>query len=125
MGLHIHVYLLKDMNLIQAANNIVLKQSVKNDQFVQSSNWTLRIYKYVMVLKKSVKTDQFVQSSNWILCIYKYIMVLKKSVKNDQCVQSSNWILCIHKYVCVGKMKFNTWDKYYLSYPYFPAIHVP
>ena len=99
MGLHIHVYLLKDMNLIQAANNIVLKQSVKNDQFVQSSNWTLRIYKHVMVLKKSVKTDQ--------------------------CVQSSNWILCIHKYVCVGKMKFNTWDKYYLSYPYFPAIHVP
>ena len=125
MGLHIHVYLVKDMNLIQAANNIVLKQSVKNDQFVQSSNWTLRIYKHVMVLKKSVKNDQFVQSSNWTLHIYKHVMVLKKSVKTGQCVQSSNWILCIHKYVCVGKMKFNTWDEYYLSYPYFPAIHVP
>ena len=78
-----------------------------------------------MVLKKSVKTDQFVQSSNWILSIYMYIVVLKKSVKNDQCVQSSNWILCIHKYVCVAKMKFNTWAEYYLSYPYFPAIHIP
>ena len=59
----------------------------------------------IKVLKKSVKTDQFVQSSNWILCIYKYAMVLKKSIKNDEFVQSSNCILCIYKYVCVGKME--------------------
>ena len=52
------------MELIQVAYNIVLKKSIKNDQFVQSSNWILRIYMYVMVLKKFVKTDQFVQSSN-------------------------------------------------------------
>ena len=37
---------------------------VKNVQFVQSLNWILRIYKYVMVLKESVKTDQFGQSPN-------------------------------------------------------------
>ena len=62
--LHIHVNLEKHMELIQVAYNIVLKKSIKNDQFVQSSNWILRIYMYVMVLKKFVKTDQFVQSSN-------------------------------------------------------------
>ena len=104
MVLHIHVNFAKDKDFKQAANNIVLKQSVKNDQFVQSLNWILRIYKYVMVLKKSGKTDQFVQSSNWILHIYRYVMVLKKSVKNDQFAQSSDWILCLYKYVCVGKI---------------------
>ena len=72
--------------------------------FVQLSA-LMGIYKYVMVLKKSVKTDQFVQRSNWILCIYKYVMVLKKSVKNDQFEQSSNWILCIYKYVLACKME--------------------
>ena len=84
MVLHIHVNLAKDIDLIQFANNIVLKKSVKEilKKIVQSLNWILRIYKYVMVLKKSGETEQFVQILNWILCIYKYGMALKKSVKN-------------------------------------------
>ena len=36
--LHIHVNLEKHMELIQVAYNIVLKKSIKNDQFVQNSN---------------------------------------------------------------------------------------
>ena len=60
MLLHIHLNLAKDMDLIQVANNTVLKKSVKNDQFLQSLNWILHIYKYIIVLKKSLKTDQFV-----------------------------------------------------------------
>ena len=60
MLLHIHLNLAKDLDVRQVANNTVLKKSVKNDQFVQSLNWILRIYKYVIVLKKSLKTDQFV-----------------------------------------------------------------
>ena len=51
MVLHIHVNLAKDIDLIQVTNSIVLKKSVKNDQFVQSSNWILCIYKYVCVGK--------------------------------------------------------------------------
>ena len=72
MVLHIHLNLAKDMTLYKS-----LIRYVKNVQFVQSLNWILRIYKYVMVLKESVKTDQFGQSPNWILCIYKYVCVGK------------------------------------------------
>ena len=54
MVLHIYVSLAKDMNLMQVAINIVSIRSEKNEysgQFVQSSNWTLCIYKYVCVGK--------------------------------------------------------------------------
>ena len=45
--LHIHVNLEKHMELIQVAYNIVLKKSIKNDQFVQNTSWMLCIHKYV------------------------------------------------------------------------------
>ena len=48
MVLHIHVNLAKDIDLMQVAINMVSKKSEKKEysvQFVQSSNWILRIYK--------------------------------------------------------------------------------
>ena len=54
MVLHIYASLAKDMNLTQDANNMVSKNSEKKEysgQFAQSSNWKLRIYRYVCVCK--------------------------------------------------------------------------
>ena len=58
-------------------------------------------------------------------------MVLEKSEKRSnmanlckvQTVQSS---YCVYASMFVLiKWNVNTWDEYYLSYPYFPTIHFP
>ena len=54
MVLHIHVSFAKDVDLKQVTNNMISKKSEKREysgEFVQSSNWILRIYKYVCVDK--------------------------------------------------------------------------
>ena len=78
-----------------------------------------------MVLKKSVKTDQFVQRSNWILRIYKYVMVLKKSEKMTNLSKVQTGYCVFTSMFVFVKWNVSTWDEYYLSYPYFPTIHVP
>ena len=55
-------------------------------------------------------------------------MVLKKSEKRSTlanlCEVQTGYCVYTSMFMLV-KWSVNTWDEYYLSYPYFPTIHFP